>query len=113
MTDEAVDQLGIADPERLHDFRIHADVGEAGQGVHLVDHKAAILAQKEVDARQTLAAERSKSLDRQLANLVADVRRKISGDLDRRALLVEIFGLVGVKAVAVAGHDLARRGGGE
>ena len=76
MADEAVDQLGIADPERLHDLRVHADVGEAGQGVHLIDHEAAILAQKEVDARQALAAERAKSLDRQLANLVADVREQ-------------------------------------
>jgi hypothetical protein len=37
VTNEAVDQLGVADPERLHDLRVHADVGEAGQGVHLVD----------------------------------------------------------------------------
>src|ERR1700677_4044509 len=113
MTDQAADQLGVADPERLHDFRVHADVGEAWQGVHLIDHETAVFAQKKVDAGQALAAECAEGLDRQLANLVAGVRGEISRDLDRRALLVEIFGLIGVEAVAVAGHDLARLRSGE
>src|ERR1700722_3174169 len=113
VTDEAVDQLRVADPERLHDFWVHADVGEAWQGVHLIDDEAAVLAQKKVDAGQALAAERAEGLDREFADLVADVGGEVSGDLDRRALLVEIFGLIGVEAVTVAGHDLARRRGGE
>ena len=75
--------------------------------------RLAVLAQKKVDAGQALAAERAEGLDRQLANLVADFGGKVGRDLDRGALIVEIFGLVGVEAVAVAGHDLARRRGGE
>src|ERR1700733_8157637 len=113
VANEAVDQLGITDPERLHDLRVHADVGKAWQGVHLIDHETAVFAQKKVDAGQALAAERAEGLDRQLANLVADAGGEISRDLDRRALLVEILGLIGVEAVAVAGHDLTRRRGGE
>ena len=95
MADEAVDQLGVADPARLHRLRVHADVGEARQRVDLVDQELAVLAQEKVDARQALATERAEGLDRIRANLVAELARQVGRDLDQGALPVEIFGVVG------------------
>jgi hypothetical protein len=82
MADEAIDQLGIADAHRLEHLRIHADVGEARQRSDL-DDQLAVLAQKEVDAGQALAAQRPERLDRELAHLVAEVAREIGRDLHR------------------------------
>ncbi len=113
MADQAVDQLGIAHPHRLKQLRIHADVGEARQRVDLVDDELAVVAEEEVDPRQALAAERAEGFDRELAHLVAHLARKVGRDFHRRPLLVEVFGLVSVKAVAVARHDFAGRRGDE
>ena len=41
---EAIDQLGIADADSLHDLGVHADVGEARQRVDFVDEELAVVA---------------------------------------------------------------------
>ncbi len=44
VANEAIDQLGIADADGLHDLGVHADVGEARQRVDFIDEELAILA---------------------------------------------------------------------
>jgi hypothetical protein len=44
VANEAIDQLGIADADGLHDLGVHADVGEARQLVDFIDEELAVIA---------------------------------------------------------------------
>src|SRR5262245_35156901 len=59
VSDQAIHQFGIGYTACLECQRIHADVGEPRNGVHLIDEDAHIRQEEEVDSRHRLAAERT------------------------------------------------------
>src|SRR5256885_5390803 len=58
--DEAIEQLRIGDAACGPHLRVHADRGEAGDGVQLVEvqRSGAVVGKKKVDARHARAVER-------------------------------------------------------
>ena len=56
--DQPIHQFRVGHPARFEGERIHADVGEARDRVHLVDQDAHVGAQEKIDARHGLAAKR-------------------------------------------------------
>src|SRR5688500_678886 len=62
--EKSIDQIGIGEAARFPHLRIHADGGEAGQRVHLVDEQLAGRARhQEVDAREPGAVDGAEGLD--------------------------------------------------
>src|SRR5215831_115021 len=67
--DELVDQLGIRQPGRLPQLRIHRDRREAGNRVELVhEEPPSTLLEEEVDARHAVDPERAICVDGDPAN---------------------------------------------
>jgi hypothetical protein len=56
MRNRPIDDFGTADAAYRHRLRVHADVGETGNGIDLVDNELQVRCQKEIDARHATAA---------------------------------------------------------
>ena len=91
----------VLDARRGPELRVHADRGEAGDGVHLVDvDRARCAFQQEVDPSHAGAVDRLERRDRQPLDLRGGRSRQIRRDEDLRPV-VDVLGLVVV--------ELARR----
>src|SRR6476469_2967870 len=71
--DEALDQLGIAQPRLLPEQREHRGGGETGHRLDLVDHDAGAVEAEEVHPGEALDVEGLEGPDRQRAHLGGDV----------------------------------------
>src|SRR5215467_6562816 len=85
--DQSIEQLRLWQSARLPQLRIHADRGEARDRVDLVDERRAILLQKEIDARHTLAAGNSECQDGELLQVCHDALGQPRRDLQHCAML--------------------------
>ena len=82
--DEPIHQLCVGESSGFPQLGIHADAGEARNGVELVEQDAAAPAvEKEVDARVPGRADGLERLDRKLPDLR---RLRVSGDVLHRRL---------------------------
>src|SRR5260221_4732824 len=81
--DESVDQLRHGQPAVLPHLRVHADGGESGNGIDLVDVEAAGRRfEQEVDARHTAALHGEIAFHRQSTEIVGLLGRDAGGQLD-------------------------------
>ena len=107
--DEPVDEVCVRNAAGLPEFRVHADLGEAGDGVDLVNDDLSVVPEKEIHSCHSFAAKDFECLDRGRLDLLNDLGRKFRGNLQDRSVFVQILGLVGIKLVL--GNDLSGRGG--
>ncbi len=108
---QPVDHLGIADAACRHRLGIHADVGEAGNGVELVDEDAQFRGRRRNPTRAMPSQPTARNAFAAIARTVPSTSSGSSaGTFRLGAILVDIFGVVGVEAVALRRHDLAGTG---
>src|SRR5512132_2174033 len=106
--DEAVAELGIADPVRLEELAVDAGLGEAGDRVELVDEDL-LAVHEEVAAGEPAAATERENPARQLPHALGCGSGDLGGD-DQLHAALGVLGLVVVPIRALR-DDLARRRG--
>src|SRR5690348_15399192 len=90
---QAADELGIADAAGLPELRVHADLGEAGDGVDLVDVELARGCEEEIHPAHALAVEGLEGLYGKLLHALQGRGIELGGDLQTRTLVIQVFGL--------------------
>ena len=96
-------------------LRVHADLGEAGDGVDLVDQQVGLFlrrggrAKKKVDARHPFHLQHFAHPARQVARPLLFGGGQRRGDQQLGAIGIEVLGGVAVEFVCLPGDDLARQ----
>src|ERR1700722_16155264 len=106
---QPADELAVADTAGLPELRVHADLGEAGDCVDLVDIEFSLLGKEEVHAAHTFAVQGLESPDRHLLHALHRGRIQLRWYLETGPLGVQVFRLVGIELVGR--DDLAGDGG--
>ena len=94
---QCVDELFGRDAARFPQLRVHADRGEARDGVYFIDEHIAVLLKKEIDTAHTFAAERLEGFYGERLDLLFDLLRDLRGDGETGAVVIDIFRLVGIE----------------
>lgn len=106
---QLVEQLGVRNARSREELGIHAYLGEAGDGVRLVEQYLAVAAaHEEIDSRQTRAAERPEGVDGGGSDGLELLLGQAGGDM-QLAVARRIFGVLIIEIVA--GHYFADDGG--
>src|SRR6185369_10706950 len=106
--DETADQFRVGQTSRGPEFGVHADGGESGHGIDLVQINFAVLGvHEEVHASEARTINRFEGSDGQLANLPGLRFAELGGN-EQLGAFVEVLGVVVVKFLGR--YDLARKG---
>lgn len=100
---EPVNDFRIADAAHCHDFRIHADIGEARNGIQLIEQIPHVRRHEEIDTRHTVTTKRPKGPRCNRLNFSLDLHRQVRRNFQRRAVFVDIFGVIAIKPWLCAG----------